>query len=115
MAFVIKENDTRPKLVAYLKDNIGEASEAAINLESATEVRFYMRFSGDPTVKVDGLCVITDPAAGEVTYTWLPADTADAGEFEGEFEILWADNGIETVPNDGYFDIKIVDDIGPQE
>lgn len=111
--FIIKENDTRPRFVVGLLQDVGGPGEAPIDLTDATSVKFLMRLaseSGDP--KVDSPAVITDAITGEVTYTWEVGDTDVVGEYEAEVEITWTDGGVETVPNTGYFEVSVEDDLG---
>lgn len=106
--FTIKQNDTRPYLVAALQDN-----NAAINLTSATSVKFIMRQQGSiGAPKISSAATFLDRPTGQVQYAWVASNTDTVGDFNGEFEITWNDGGIETVPNDGYFTISIVDDLG---
>ncbi len=111
MAFTIKENDTRPAYVAALKDDYGLPSESAINLTAATSVKFKMRPVAGGALKVDGTMTIVSAAAGTVQYVWIAADTDTVGTFDVEYEITWSDGGVETVPNDGYDTVIVVDDL----
>lgn len=106
--FTIKQNDTRPKLVTTLSGFGGGAT-----LATATSVSPKMRLSTTPftVVTLGGTCVITDAANNQITYTWVAADTSVNGIYEIEFQILWNDGGVETVPNDSYNTIIVKDDI----
>jgi hypothetical protein len=111
--FIIKQNDTRPRFVVPLMEQVGTEDEAPIDLTDATSVKFLMREKGDSgPPKVDDSADISDALTGEVTYTWATGDTDTVGEFEAEVEITWDDGGIETVPNASYWDITILDDLG---
>ena len=112
MAFTIKQGDRRPLFVVVLKDNVGEAGEAVVNLTTAGTVFFNMRQTGGTVVKINrGLAAITSAAAGQVTYSWGTADVNTAGNFQAEMEVVWNDGKAETFPNDGYWDVTITDDI----
>ena len=111
MAFSIKQNDRRPVFVVALKDNFGEVSEAPVNLTTAGTVFFNMRTTTGEVVVNRGTCTITDAASGVVTYAWLAEDTATAGSYQAECEVLWNDGKAESFPNTDYWDIAIVDDI----
>jgi hypothetical protein len=114
MAFTLKQNDRRPHFVVALKDNYGEATEAAVDLTDATAAVFNMRSQGGTALKVDrGSCEISEtPATGEVTYAWGTIDTNTVGTFDAEIEITWSDGKAETFPNNDYWEVEIVDDLG---
>jgi hypothetical protein len=102
-----KQNDTYPPLLAQLTDTVGP-----INLTTATTVELIMVEMGSGSATGGGFCAITDAVAGRVSYEWDPEDTDDVGIFNAEFEIVWADGGIQTVPNTTYFTVEIKDDLG---
>jgi len=106
MAFYIKQNDTRPIISATLIDGDG----SSVNLDGAT-VAFKMRKVGATASTVDAAATIADATKGKVTYTWVAADTATVGEYEGEFQVTYAGGGIQTFPNNKYIEIEITDDI----
>ncbi len=113
--FTIKRNDTRPRLVTTLITDFGTAAEGPVDLTSASAVKFLMRSESAPAgsaPKVNAAATISDAAAGIVTYTWVDGDTDTEGIFEGEFQITWSDDGVETIPNDSYISIQVVDDLG---
>ncbi len=102
--FTIKRGDRRPILEATLSDESGP-----INLTSAVSVTLLLK-SGLTTVS--GVCAIVSAAAGTVSYTWGATDTLIVGEYDAEFEILWSTGIVETVPNDSYFSVSFVQDLG---
>lgn len=100
-----KAHDTWPPMPGALTDLNGP-----IDLTAATVVRLKLKSA---TLAVTtGPVDITDPANGKVSYTWQPGDTATAGDYQAEWEIQWAAGGTETVPNDTYFAVSIVEDLG---
>lgn len=112
MAFTIKQNDTRPPWEADIRQDFGEPGEAALDLTTATTVMFKMRpLDGSTVPKIDAAATIVSPLAGTVRYTWAAGDTDTPGDYQAEIEITWSDGGVQTVPNVGYFDITIVDDL----
>jgi hypothetical protein len=116
VAFTLKKNDTRPMFVAALRDKAGTGAEEPLDLTGATEVLFLMRLeSATGPLVVTGTAEVTDAEEGVVQYEWSVGDTEISGTFVAEFQITWADGGIETVPNDGYVSIVITDDLGPEE
>lgn len=104
MAFTIKQHDNYPDLVLTLSDQNGP-----INLTSATGVKLILKFG---TTSIIGAMTKTDAANGVVTYTWGEGSTDLAGTYRGEVEITWATGKIETVPNDAYFEVIIMADLG---
>lgn len=111
MAFEIKRHDASPVLRRVLLDGNG----VPINLTTATGVNFVMApksaLPDDPPA-LKKAAFINDPVAGDVEYRWVVADTTVAGDFNGEFEIVWGDGTPQTVPTHGYIDITINDDLG---
>jgi hypothetical protein len=106
--FYVKQNDAKQLMTMYLKN----ADDTAIDLTDASQVHLHVGKKGDVVSKiVDAACVIVAPkTAGKVRYTWVAANTIEAGEYDGEVEIRWPDSTIRTVPSKGNF--KVV--IGPE-
>mgnify|MGYP006407512815 FL=1 len=105
--FYIKQNDTASFLTRDLKDAFG----APVNVTAAAVV-FSMRVKPAGTVKVDEQgCTIVTAGIGRVRYEWTAANTNTADEYEGEFQVTYANGKIQTFPNDGYIPIVITDDI----
>lgn len=105
--FTLKQHDTYPPLVAVLSDANG-----VIDLTSATSVTLNLKAGSGSTL--GGVCTIVAPAAnGQVSYTWQTADTAAINTFQAEFQINWAGGvAISTVPNDSYFVVTVIADLG---
>ena len=112
--FLVKQNDTRPRIRMYLKQGASGAV-SAIDLTDATAVVFNMRLATNPnTVVVSrGAAEILTPAtAGGVQYTFDASDTATVGQYQAEFEVTFSDGGVLTVPNgEDWIYITIGDDI----
>ena len=105
--FYIKQNDTASFLTRDLKDAFG----APVNVTAAAVV-FSMRVKPAGTVKVDEQgCTIVTAGIGRVRYEWTAANTNTADEYEGEFQVTYANGKIQTFPNDGYIPIVITDDL----
>lgn len=107
----IKQNDTRPKADRTLTETIN-GTTAVLNLTTASGVKLIARFTGSLIAKINASAAIASANGGVVRYTFLAADTDTVGMLSGEYEITWNDAGVETVPNDGYFSIEVVDDLG---
>ena len=105
--FYIKQNDTASFLTRDLKDAFG----APVNVTGASVV-FSMRVKPAGAIKVDGVdAVIVTAGTGRVRYEWIAANTNTADEYEGEFQVTYANGKIQTFPNDGYIPVVITDDI----
>ena len=106
--FYIKQNDTASFLTRDLKDAFG----APVNVTGAG-IKFSMRVKPAGTVKVDAAsAAIVTAGTGRVRYEWTAANTNTADEYEGEFQVTYANGKIQTFPNDGHIPIVITDDIG---
>ncbi|MDH2328748.1 hypothetical protein QCN27_18005 [Cereibacter sp. SYSU M97828] len=70
---------------------------------------FTMMRNGQPVVD-RAPC---DIAGGDLIYKWKPEDTARVGVMQGEFIIVYADNGIETDPVNGYIQITVQASLSP--
>lgn len=106
MAFRIKTNDTSPKLAVTLEDALGSPVGLA-----GCAARFHMKAFGASSLKIDAEVSIEDETNGVVEYSWQAGDTDTAGTYYGEIEVTYADNAVETFPNNGYFTIIIKEDL----
>ena len=105
--FYIKQNDTRPELDVFLRDD----KDRTINVTGAT-VKFNMRNASDNTVKVNlGSVTTVSSTAGRVKYSFSSAATDTSGNFDGEFQVTFVGGQVETFPNDGYIKVIITDDV----
>ena len=76
--------------------------------------RFHMKAFGASSLKIDAArltIVLKDADSGIVEYSWQAGDTDTAGTYYGEIEVTYADNTVETFPNNGYFTIIIKEDL----
>jgi hypothetical protein len=105
--FTIKQNDRLPSLQATCVD----ASGNPVDLTGNTGVEFHMKAVEGGVAKVDAAGVIVDAATGVVRYDWGATDTDTVGEYEGEFEVMYADSKTQTFPNFENILITIVDDL----
>jgi len=99
----IKRDATGPTFRATLVDAEGEP----IDLTGAT-VAFRMRNERTQRIKVDAAATVTDSTAGRVAYSWLAADTDEAGIFSAEVVVTFADGRIEVFPSDGFHRVEVV-------
>jgi hypothetical protein len=102
----LKRFDTWPPLTVTLSDASG-----AINLTTASAVHMEMQNVAKSTTMASLGCPIASALGGVVTHTWVSSETAMVDTWSAEWEILWANGGVQTVPNDGVKSIAIVADI----
>jgi hypothetical protein len=108
----MKRNDTWPPLRATLLDGEGDP----LDLSTADTIRILL--AGPITIKTGPAAIVGDPTDGVVEYEWQgaegedPADLHTAGEYKGEFEVTDEEGHVYTVPNNGYFLLTVVEDLG---
>jgi hypothetical protein len=106
--FLMKQGDLLPLLAYALVMPDGTPAD----LDGA-DVFFNMaRASDGVTVLARAPVTVPDPASNEVVYEWQPADTEDAGRFNAEFEVVFANGRPLTFPARGYIPIVISPDLG---
>jgi hypothetical protein len=104
--FYIKQNDTSPAIRVIVKD----ADGVVINVTGAS-VMFHMTEIGSSTPAVDAAGAVVDGTAGVIEYQWETGDTADAGNYNAEFQVTYVDSTIETFPNNTYIKVKITPEL----
>lgn len=90
------QGDTRPALVCTITD---EVTGAPIGLTGAT-VRLKFRATGAAELTATVVGAVTNAASGVVAF--YPASApemlqGEAGDYEGEIEITFSDNTVQTV------------------
>lgn len=104
----MKQDDTGPALGIKVTK---ESDNTPLDLTGATAT-FSMRQEGETTSKVDNAsATVTGTTTGLVEYAWDAADTDTAGTFRGEFTITLNGGEIITVPNDGWIEIEILENV----
>jgi hypothetical protein len=105
--FTIKKNDNLPVLSAVLKDGDG----VEIDMTGATVVFRMRRADGTQHIyKVNAAAsFVTDGSDGAVEYEWQAGDLDTPGDYLGEFVITFGGGDVQTVPNDDYIRVKVVD------
>jgi hypothetical protein len=103
----LKRGDTYPPFSCNLTDSSGAS---AIDLTTASSVHLEMKSTAGTLMASLG-CTIPSPALGYVKHAWSATETAMVDTWTAELEILFANGGIQTVPNSGQFSIAIVPDI----
>ena len=95
--YYFKTGDTYSPLEAVLKD----ADSNPVDISAATAVTFSMRPVGSTTNTINAAAVNLDDGSaanrGRVRYVWQASDVLNAGDFYGEFKVVF--NGAdETFP-----------------
>lgn len=104
--FRIRRNDTRPTLVAEIKEDGTLKSWAA-----GSAVSFAM-FSIDDGATIPTVGTASFGATGYLNYAWAAADTATSGRFIGQFRVDYTPSGQQTFPPTGTrMIIEIADDL----
>jgi hypothetical protein len=102
-SLTIKRYDTAPPLTASLAVN-GQP----LDLTNATSVKLIMKSAG---ALVTGTCTIVDAVDGGIKYVWAGGDTAVSGTYQVEFQVTWNDGTKQTLPNDSYDTVTVMDDL----
>lgn len=101
----IKRFDTFPPMSITLSDNNGP-----IDLTTASSVHMEMKSAVGTIIPSLG-CPIASAAGGFVKHTFVASETSMVDTWTLEWEIGWANGGIQTVPNDGVKSLAIIPDI----
>jgi hypothetical protein len=99
--FQIKRRDTSPALLYRISPAPSSLAGASIifNLKNASGTVVINRAAADNT------------DSDILRYQWQAGDTDTVGQFQGEFEITYADGTVGTWPNRGFIPVVIYDDI----
>jgi hypothetical protein len=81
-----------------LKYTITDADGNPVNLAGAT-VTFLAQLQNDPTISFTTVCLVTDAAAGKVTYTVAETDFPVAGLYNCQLQAVYTGSN-ETVTAD---------------
>lgn len=101
---VMKRGDTLPAL-RYALD------PATVDLTGAA-VTALMRVRNGASVALSGATsVVIQTGAPTVEYAWTEADTAVAGLYEFEFEVIFPGGGRMTFPRAGFIQVQMIQDI----
>lgn len=98
--FIIKAGDTSPRLLVALTD----ALDQPVNLVGAT-VRFIMRSAAGGVALIDAPATIVNDQGGIVAYEWQTGDTDVPDDYDGSFDVTYADTTTQTFPGEGYLPI----------
>lgn len=108
MKYLMKRNDRMPSLETTLYNG-----SVPLDLTAATAVKMIARSAGAASPKVDAAMTVVAPAtSGVVRYDWGLTDTDTAGTYRLEFEVTWNTGKKQTIPNYGYDELVIAEDLG---
>lgn len=109
-SMTIKQHDLKPPFVATLEATVNGVT-GPVDLSLADEVRLLISDPKTGNLIVDSVVDSAD-SSGNVSYQWQSGDTATAGTFKGEVQVLWGTKP-QTFPNDSYFQVIVKKDLGP--
>lgn len=108
--------DTRPELVATIRNSNSAASGAVLNPDDDTTwavvnitgatVKLYIRKVGESTLQDTITGVIADGSNGIVAFTYAADTWTEAGVFEGEIEVTFSDGGVQTMHDKIKFKVR---------
>lgn len=106
LTFTLRDSNTAAAGAALDPDN--ELTWAPISLTGAT-VKLYLREVGGTAVYATLTCSAVNLANGQVATDFPSGTLADAGTYEGEIEVTFADASIQTVQS--FIKLKVRDQI----
>lgn len=110
-SFTLKQHDTRPRVALTIwETNQTTGVLQVVNLTLASSAKLCAKDAAG-VIAFSSVLAITNPIAGLVTYTPVAFDTAAVDTFQLEIEVTWSDGGVETYPNNGYFEMVVMKDL----
>lgn len=101
----LKAGDTRPALIAELRDADGKP----IPLAGVREVTLHMASEGRREAVATGPMDILDLGTGRVRYAWARSETAKAQTYRLEIDVTYNDGTVITVPTEGFGEVTIAE------
>jgi hypothetical protein len=102
-SYSTKQGNRSPILRATLRNAAG----SVVNLTAAQSVIFRMRLESGEEYVVDRAMSIEDALGGVVSITFTSEETAVAGRYFAEIDVVYADGLPETFPNKFYIVVTI--------
>jgi hypothetical protein len=105
--FVIRQDDTAPRLYADLTDAAGSPV-----VVTGADVELHLH--GLTVDDEKSLVAAVDGAVDDhnrVYYDWVAGDTDSAGYYSGEWQVTYDNGQVETFPNDGVFLVQVVEQL----
>lgn len=115
-SFVIKQGDSLP----FLRRRLANEDGSAIDLSEAFQVLFLMRRFDAEQPSIEEQAIIIDPPPDpspastdpNVEYQWAIGDTETIGSYLAEFLVDFGGGITLHVPNGGYFQVKVIQNLG---
>jgi hypothetical protein len=108
----VVRGDTLPTLTVQF---LGDDDRPLVLDTIDTQVFFHMReVDGDESMVATGGCAIVNAPLGIVNFDWFPDALVVAGEYAGEFEVVYVSGRRLTIPTIGKLRLHVPDDIGPR-
>jgi len=113
--FTMQSHDLLPSIQATLKNPDG----SIVDLTNATSVNFILLAANTDWTPKAGATPTVDAAAtmvlpktsGVVNYAWVAGDTATAGLYLGQWEVIWPGALPQSFPTLTYYAIEIRADL----
>lgn len=102
---MLKAGDTRPALIAELRDADGKP----IPLSGVREVTLNMASEGRREAVATGPMDILDLGTGRVRYAWARGETSKAQTYRLEIDVTYNDGAVITLPTDGFGEVTIAE------
>lgn len=104
--WTLKAHDRLPSIQATLT-----SGGVAVDLTTATSVKFIMTATSGGTPKVNAAAVVVTAASGIVRYDWVSADVDTPGTYNAEWQVTWPGPKQQTFPTLTYHSIQILADL----
>src|ERR1700733_2872580 len=101
--FVVNQGDTEPVFAQQILDSTG----SPVNLTGATVQLILRSLTQSAPLTLTGTVSSPTPTAGIVQWEPSTADTAIPGDYQGKWQITYADGAVQSYPTDGYIWVRI--------
>ena len=109
--FTIKQDDTLPAIETIIRTRGVLDELIPFSLSGVTASTFSMADDCGNLVISSASAQITCASGGTIQYNWADGDTAEAGKYTAEFELMFAGGTKMTIPTIGNIGIQILKNI----